>query len=175
MGVKWPIGDKGPVCVTYDWGGANLRIDPYHDTVTFTDESEVEWVFEDGFGRTPVDGIDAGNILGLEIPLARNTLTMLNGLLPGTALTGTTNLIFSARAGCSWYDSAVAILLQPKCDNVCDTDPNHWMRIFKVYPYRAFSLPFNYADQRVFNVKFAVFPNQDSDATMGELYEIGVR
>lgn len=173
MGQKWPIGDKGPVCVTWDYGTTDLRIDPYNDTVMFTDESEVEFVYEDGFGRTPVDAIDAGSVVGLEVPLARNTVVMLNSLLPGTALTGTTKLVFSVRAGCSWYDSACPILLQPKCDNVCDTNKDHWFRIFYAYPYRAFSLPFNYGDQRVFNVKFAVFPNQTSP-NIGEHYEIGV-
>lgn len=173
MGQKWPIGDKGPVCVTYDYGGINLRIDPYHDTVTFTDETEVEWIYESGFGRTPVDAIDAGSIAGLEVPTARNTVAMLNSLAPGTSLTGGTKLKFSVRAGCSWFDSSVAILLQPICDNVCDTNKDHWFRIFHVYPYRAFSLNFNYGDQRVFMFKFAVFPVQESPL-IGDYYEIGV-
>ena len=170
---KWPFGDKGPVCVIWDYGGTELRIDPYLGTVTFRSEDQVSDVEEEGWGATIMDSVFAGTIVELEVPMVRNDLSTLNSLLPGTAISDSDYLKFSAKAGCDMYSSALAVVLKPMCDGQCDEDSTTWIHIFKCYPFRVFELAFDRDSQRILMVRFKVFPNQDS-ANFGELFEFGV-
>lgn len=171
---KWPFGDIGPVCVIYDYGGVDLRIDPYLGTVTLRMEDSVSDVQEEGQGDAIVDGVFAGSVVEFEIPMVRNTYAVLHAVLPGTEMAvGTHYLTFSNKSGCAMYDDAVAIVLRPMCDNVCDDDQSTWIRIFKAHPYRAWEMGFDRSGQRIIMVRFKVFPNQDTGYE-GEYLEFGV-
>lgn len=176
MGQKLPIGDKGSVQITFDYGTesgcANLIINPYLGNVKLATEDAISEVQEEEWGDTAVDAVFKGTKASLEVPMTRSTLAQLAGVLPGVTL-DTNKLTFGVKAGgCSMYEAAVALMLKPICDGVVSTDKSQWVRILKAYPYRAIELPFGRDDQRVHLVKFMLFPSQDSGYE-GKLWEEG--
>ena len=105
--------------------------------------------------------------------MTRSTLAQLTALLEGVESGGENIAIFSVKSGCDMYSDAKQILIQPLCDNVPDTDEKTWILLYKCFPYRAFDIGFDRETQRVLNVIFKVFPNQDSGYE-GRLYQFGV-
>jgi len=168
-----PFKDKGPVRVTWDYGDSNLVIDPVLGTISFTTTDSVSDIQEEGYGETPVDASFTGTVVELSVPMTRSTLAQLIALLEGVESGGEDIAIFSVKSGCSMYDDAKQVLIQPLCDNVPDPDEKTWILLYKCFPYRAFDIGFDRETQRVLNVMFKVFPNQDSGYE-GKLYQWGV-
>ncbi len=168
-----PFKDKGPVRLTWDYGDSNLIINPVLGTVSLTTTDSVSDIQEEGYGETPVDAVFTGTVVELNVPMTRSTLNQLTSLLPGVESGGTDIAIISVKSGCDMYSDAKQILIQPLCDNVPDPDSKTWILLYKCFPYRAFELAFDRESQRVLNVVFKVFPNQESGYE-GRLYQIGV-
>lgn len=172
---KLPIGDIGSVEITYDYGTesgqANLVISPYLGQVKQRITDNLADVFEEEQGDAPVDSVFKGAIEEIEVPMARSTLAQLVGVMPGTGLVGSV-LTFSNKVGSSMYDTAVPMLFKPKRDGVVSTTKTEWVLVYKVAAYRAIELTFDRGTQRVFLVKFKVFPNQDSGYE-GKYHQIG--
>jgi hypothetical protein len=170
---KLPIGDIGPAMAVWDYDEAGeTELGATLGTTELKTEDSVSEVFEEAYGDAPVDGVFAGTKNELTIPFTRQTLDNLEKVLPGSVLTGD-GLVISNKCGSDMYASAVALCLKPIKDLVVSTDEKEWVLFYKVYPYKAYSIGFDRSGQRVFVVKFKVFPNQESGFE-GEFYSIGV-
>lgn len=173
---KAPIGDIGPVSLIYDFGSTpgqkNLALDPYLGAVTFKGPVDaMALVHQEDMGDSPVDAVFKGATMDLEIPMTRPTLSQLANVMVGAVLVGNV-LTISNVVGSDMYASAVPICLKPKRKGVVSVDKTEWTLIFKCAPYRAVDLKFDRSSQRVFLMKFMVFPNLDSGMT-GQYYQIG--
>jgi len=178
---KLPMGDIGPCVViwAYDMfaAGSPICLGPYLGTVSLRMTDSVSDVQEEGYGDAPVDGVFAGSVMELDVPMARSTLDELAATIgygsmgakeyipetaPFTPVADDDVLMLKNMAGCAMYELAEAILIAPVCNNVPDADPKTWIMLFKCHPYREFELTFDRSGQRIHMVKFKVFPNQDS-------------
>jgi len=168
-----PFKDKGPVQLTWDYGDSNLVINPVLGTVSFTTVDSVSDIQEERYGETPVDAVFTGTVAELAVPMTRSTLDQLINLCEGIESGGASIAVFKVKSGCDMYSSAKQIVIKPLCDNVPDADSEHWILIYKCFPYRDFDLGFNREDQRVHMVRFKVFPCQESGYE-GKLYQYGV-
>lgn len=169
-----PFKDKGPVQVTWDYGGSNLIINPVLGTISLRVTDGVSDVQEEGYGDAPVDAVFTGTVVELDVPMVRSDLDTLIALLAGVESGAQADIaIFSNKVGCAMYEDAKAIVLKPLCDNAPDADSKTWIELYKCHPYREFDLGFDREGQRVHMVKFKVFVNQDSGYE-GKLYQVGV-
>lgn len=169
-----PFKDKGPVQITWDYGGSNLVINPVLGTVSFRTTDGVSDVQEEGYGDAPVDAVFTGTVVELDVPMTRSDMDTLIALLEGVESGAQPDFaIFSNKAGCDMYENAKQIVIKPLCDNAPDSDSGTWILIYKCHPYRDFDLGFDREGQRIHMVKFKVFVNQDSGYE-GKLYQVGV-
>lgn len=168
-----PFKDKGPVEVTWDYGGTPLIITPYLGTITLRTMDTISEVQEEGYGETPVDAVFTGTRVELEIPMARHTLITLETLLEGVDSGAGDITIFAAKSGCDMVSNAKQIVIKPTCDNIASVTQTEWVLLYKCHPWREFELPFDREGQRVHMVKFLVFVNLDSGYE-GRLYQYGV-
>lgn len=165
---KLPIGDISPCVVIWDYGGASpAHIGPYLGTISLRVVDTISDVQEEGYGDAPVDGVFAGTVYELDIPMARNTLAQLAKMLALTASMGSLSasgkvLTLRNTAGCDMYANAKQIVIAPICNNAPNPDPNSWTLLYKCHPYRDFELGWDRSGQRIHMVKFKIFPNQDS-------------
>ena len=165
---KLPMGDISPCVIIWDYeGGGQVHIGPYLGTISFRATDSIADVQEEGYGDAPVDGVFAGTVVELDVPMARNTLAQLAKMLALTTDMGSLSasgkvLTLRNTAGCDMYANAKQLLIIPICNNVPNPDPNSWTLLYKCHPYREFELGFDRNTQRVHQVKFKVFPNQDS-------------
>jgi hypothetical protein len=168
-----PILDISPCSVTWDYEGTELRLDPYLGTVSLKHDDSVAKVYEEAFGDAYVDAVLSGGVVTLDIPMTRSTLEQLEKVLPGATLNvGGDVLTIKNKCGSDMYVDAKAIAIKPIKDNVVSTTKSQWTIIYKCYPYKAFDLSWDRDKQRVFLVKFMVFPVMESPH-VGELYQIG--
>ena len=178
---KLPMGDIGPCVVIWDYDMFNVGtptcLGPYLGTVSLRMVDSVSDVQEEGYGDAPVDGVFAGTVMELDVPMARSTLDELLATIgygsmgvkeyipetaPFTPVADADVLKLKNMAGCAMYELAKAILIAPVCNNVPDTDESSWIMLFKCHPWRDFELTFDRSGQRIHMVKFKVFPNRDS-------------
>ncbi len=162
---KLPIGDIGPCVIIWDYeGGGQMHIGPYLGTISLRVADSVSDVQEEGYGDAPVDGVFAGTVVELDIPMARNLLTQLEKTIAYESMGSLSGNVLTLRniAGCDMYANAKQIVIAPLCNNVPDTDPATWTLLYKCHPWRDFELTWDRSGQRVHMVKFKVFPNQDS-------------
>lgn len=173
---KLPMGDITPCVIIWDYdSGSDYCIGPYLGTVSLRMTDSVSDVQEEGYGDAPVDGVFAGTVMELDVPMARSTLSQLANTI-GYGSMGTMGypdgaggwtpddhvLTLHNMAGCDMYELAKQILIAPVCNNVPDTDPHSWILLYKCHPWRDFELTHSRSDQKIHMVKFKVFPSQDS-------------
>lgn len=188
------MGDIGPCVVIWDYNqwaaGTPFCIGPYLGTVSLRMTDSVSDVQEEALGDATVDGVFAGTVVELDVPMARNTLSQLVNMIgyhgagrqsypeesdPWAEQLDDNVLTLNNMAGCSMYTTyAKQIVIAPVCNNVPDSDPHNWILLYKCHPYREFELTFDRAGQRVHMVKFKVFPNLDS-GYCGEFGQWGVQ
>lgn len=170
---KLPFGDKGAVRITFDYGSANLVVNPTFGKTELRQSDKVSDVQEEEWGDTPVDAIFTGTITELDVPMARSILDQLIDLFEGIVAGGADVAIHHVKSGCSMYENAKPVLLQPLCDNVPDVNTKTWILIYKAFPYRDFALGFDRDSERVHMAKFKVFPDQTSGHE-GKTHQYGV-
>lgn len=162
---KLPIGDIGPCIVVWDYPDNQLPIGPYLGTVSLRMTDSISDVQEEGYGDAPVDGVFAGTVMELDIPMTRSSLAQLAATIAYEEMgdiDGVDYIRLQNVAGCDMYEKAKQIVIALICNNKPDTNPHHWYHIYKCHPYRDFELTWDRAGQRVHMVKFKVFPNTDS-------------
>jgi len=153
--MKLAIGDKGPAEIVWDYGGTPITLSPVFGTVELTLEDHISNVEEENYGDAPV---------GLSVPMSRSTLTQLENSIAYDVLGSRAGQVITLNnvAGCDMYANSKQIVIAPICNNVVNTDPASWTLLYKCYPYRTLTLPYDRSTQRVHLVKFMIFPNQDS-------------
>lgn len=179
---KLPMGDIGPCVAIWAYNmfapGSPICLGPYLGTVSLRMVDSVSDVQEEGYGDAPVDGVFAGSVMELDIPMARSTIDELAATIgydemgvkeyiDGAGAPQADDDVLQLRnmAGCDMYADAEQILIAPICNNAPDNTAEGkkgWILLFKCHPYRDFELTFDRSGQRVHMVKFKVFPNQDS-------------
>lgn len=162
---RLPMGDIGPCVVIWDYGGTPWCTGPYLGKVALRMTDSISDVQEEGHGDAPVDGVFAGTVVELDVPMARNSVQQLNAII-GYEKMGSLSVgqVLELRnvVGCDMYVNARQIIIAPVCNNVPDPDPSSWILLYKCHPYREFELGFDRSEQRIHMVKFKVFPNIDS-------------
>jgi len=162
---KLPIGDISPCVIIWDYeGGGQMHIGPYLGTVSLRMTDSISDVQEEGYGDAPVDGVFAGTVVELDIPMARSTLNQLEATIGYVGMGSLVGKVLTLKnmAGCDMYANAKQIVIAPICNNVPNPLPETWTLLYKCHPYREFELTWDRAGQRIHMVKFKVFPNQES-------------
>lgn len=177
---KAPYGDVGPVDIIFDYGGGSeMTIRPIHGTVSFSHEETIADVHEEAYGDAPVDGVFAGAVTELEVPMTRTQWDTLDTLLEATSLDagaaggGGDIIYFSNAVGQAMYENAVQLLIRPIVNNVPSTNRDEWILIYKVHAYKAWAIEFEHTTQRVIVANFKIFPSQES-GDVGKWFQFGV-
>ena len=162
---KLPIGDIGPCIIVWDYPDNQFAIGPYLGTVSLRMVDSVSPVEEEGYGDAPLDGVFAGSVMELDVPMTRSALTQLEKTIAYESM-GSLDAVSYIRlknvAGCDMYAKAKQIVIVPICNNVPDSSPLTWTNLYKCHPWRDFELTWDRSGQRIHMVKFKIFPNTDS-------------
>ena len=156
-----PNRDLGPCSVIWDRAGDNIELNPTFGGVTFRDEVLDADIHEDQAGETIVDGVHTGRIVEVTIPMTRSSLAQLEVAIKGSTATAT-NLKVKNWVGGNQFPLAKELLIKPIVDNVPSADTEEWLHVFRTYPKSNLEWQYNNADQRVTNVVFKVFPDDES-------------
>ena len=108
--------------------------------------------------------------------MTRSTLDQLNEVLLAGGVQGTTPneyIYLKNHIGGDQYSKAKAIVIKPICEGIPSTDPAKWIQLYKCYPVPGLDLAFNRSTQRVFPIKFTVFPSRES-GTVGKFGTVGM-
>jgi len=170
---KLPIGDIGPAEVIWDPLGTPIDLGATLGKIELKHEDSAADVQEERYGDMAVDSVFSGGAADMSITLTRSEWSILKDFLPGVSFNAPNELVFSTKCGSDMYVNAKPIYLKPIKDLVISILPAEWTQVFKCYPTRAISLGFDRKEQRVMNIKFKVFPCQESGVE-GKLYTLGV-
>lgn len=170
---KLPIGDITPCEIVWDYAGVALNLGPFLGSVSLKRDDSVSKVFEERMGDAAVDGVFAGSVMELTLPLTRSTWVQLAGLLPGTALSLPNELLLSNKCGSDMYVNAKQLCIKPIKDGVVSATESEWTLLFKVHPYNSWEIGWARDGQKLFGTKFLVFPDMSS-AHLGEFGTLGV-
>lgn len=166
------VRDLGPCCAEWDVAGsAPVDLHPIHGRAYFTSEDQAVDIFEDGQGVTPVDAVFTGRLVAVEIPMTRAALARLTAAIPGSSIVGNT-LRVSNRVGQAMFANSKQVRIRPMEDNVCSTTITEYINFWRAFPMHAFDVGFDLEGQRIFLVRFKIFPD-DTSGRVGELWRIG--
>jgi len=171
-----PPQDLGPCCVIWDPDTANLELGPTFGTVTFRSEDNVESIFHDKHGVTPVNAVYTGRVPTLEVPMTSPNLLQLETVIEASykkKSLGKTKILWVPNpVGGAVFADSKEIILKPAVDQVCATNTAKWLHIFRAFPIANLELGFDNSGQRVYNVLFMVFPD-DTSGLEGKLWRLG--
>ena len=174
-----PNRDLGPCSVIWDPinavnpAGANIELNPTFGGVTFGDEVADEDIHEDQAGITIVDGVHTGRTVLATLPMTRSSLAQLQVAIKGSTA-GAANLKVTNWVGGNQFPLSKELLIKPIVDNVPSTTPAEWLHIHRAYPKSNLEWQYNNADQRVTNVVFKSFPDDESRQVRG-MWRMGAR
>jgi len=169
-----PNKDLGPCSVLWDarTGGVNLQLNPTFGGVTFRDEVLHVEVKEDQQGETPVDHVHTGRIVEITVPMTRSTLTQLEAAIAGSVDdVAAGNLKVSNKVGQSCFVNARQLVLKPVEDGVA-TAESTWLYVHRCYPFSNLEWMYDNAGQRVTNVVFKAYPD-DNSPWVNEMWRFG--
>jgi len=168
-----PIKDLSPCCITFGYGASGaLELKPFLGPVTLRGEDSVSKVFEEEFGDAAVDGVFAGTVMELDVPMTRSTWAQLAAVFPGATLVGT-ELRIANKCGSDMYANSVQLLIRPIEDNVCSPNHSEWTMIYHAHPFCKWELPWDRATQRFYMFGFMIFPSMTS-GQIGRFLKFGV-
>ena len=156
-----PNRDLGPCSVIWDPDGVNIELNPTFGGVTFRDEVFDEDIHEDQAGLTIVDGVHTGRVVETTLPMTRSSLAQLEVAIKGSIATAT-NLKVTNWVGGTQFALAKELRIKPIVDNVPSADTEEWLHVWRSYPKSNLEWQYNNADQRVTNVVFKAFPDDES-------------
>ena len=168
-----PNRDLGPCSVIWDPSGDNIELNPTFGGVTFGDEVADEDIHEDQAGITIVDGVHTGRTVLTTLPMTRSSLAQLEVAIKGS-IAGATNLKVTNWVGGNQFPLSRELLIKPIVDNVPSLTPAEWLHIHRAYPKSNLEWQYNNADQRVTNVVFKSFPDDESRQVRG-MWRMGAR
>jgi len=165
-----PTRDLGPCEVWYN----GAKVGEYFETVQFQHSDNDADVFEASQGVTPVDSIRIGMGPCLAtVPFTRTSEADLAIITPGGSHSsgGATSgnvRVYNNQIGRSEYDGSAELILKPIVDSAV-SNSQYWLTIPHAAPSADYSLEYDSAKQRIYNVKFKGFP----DATTKEVWRVG--
>ncbi len=171
--VQGPVRDLGPAMLVYfgtelgeTFGGARFRT-----------SVEVTPVMEDRYGNQPIDDIDIGSVVELEVNLTRLTLAQLTAVMPGASGSGTAGdqMVIRSTVGKSSYDNAGPLIVKPIVESVVSVDSTEWLTIFKAFPRPDSEVVYDVTGQRIYKIIFRGYRVQEDEvgAKAGWLWKIG--
>lgn len=171
------IRDIGAGAIVLDYGDSpheNLTIRPTLGSITVNDPASSAPVHEEEYGDAPVDRVNKGGPVTVEVPFTRLQGWDLKELFPDAIeVQSGDELIVKNLVGDSQFDNSRNMIIRPLVNNVLSIDRSEWMYFWYAYPERAFALTYDREGQRVFNVIFHIFPVQ-SGTDRGKFYKLGV-
>lgn len=169
--------DIVPGAIVLDYGDSpheNLIIRPTLGTININVPDAVADVFEEEYGDAPVDTIEKGTPVTIDVPFTRLQAWDLKELYPEKIeIQSADELIFKNLVGYSYFENARNMVIRPIVNNVLSTDQGEWVYFWHVHPYNNWSLGYDREGQKVFNVVFKVYPVQ-SGAHIGHYMKWGV-
>jgi len=158
-----PNRDLGPCSVIWDPEdpAVNLELNPTFGGVTFRDEVFDVDIHEDQAGETIVDGVHTGRVVEVTIPMTRSSLAQLEAAIKGSTATAT-NLKVKNWVGGNQFPLSKELRIKPIVDNLPSGTPAEWLHVWRTYPKSNLEWNYNNADQRVTNVVFKAFPDDDT-------------
>jgi len=169
-----PIGhykDLGPCSAIWDIDDLAAELNPTMGGVRFRDTLLYTDIVEDGQGETPVDGVDKGRTVEVEVPMTRASISRLDLVIQGSTLVANT-LTVKNSVGNAFYSKAKELTIKPLTDNVASVINTEWTHFWKCFPIIDQEIVFDNSEQRVAKVLFKVYPDQ-STARLGEMYQYG--
>ena len=163
--------DLGPCAVNWDPALANLNLNPLFGGCHFRQEDLQVDVKEDEHGETPVDKVQIGKMVEVDVPMSRSSISQLQYVIAGAVGTAT-KLTVSNAVGGAVYANAKELILKPIVDGVADPDTETWLHILKAYPKTNLDQAYDNAGQKTTMVTFTGFPDQ-STATLRQMWRYG--
>ena len=172
MSAPWK--DLGPAFVVWESADTDIDLNPTHGGVKFRDGLITKLIFEDGQGETPVDGMDMGRIVEVDVPMTRSSLAQLEAVIQGATVDGTTMIVKNS-VGNSMLDAAKEIIVKPAVNNAASATTTEWTHFHRCFPVIEREVGFDTSEQRVDKVKFICFPSDSSadGIALGEIYRHG--
>ena len=165
-----PNKDLGPCSVLWDRSGANIQVNPTFGGVSFRDEVLHVEIKEDQQGESPVDHVHTGRIVEVTVPMTRSTLAQLEAAIAGS-VDSATNLKVSNKVGQSCFVNARELVIKPVEDSVAAAEST-WLYVHRCYPFSNLEWIYDNAGQRVTNVVFKAYPD-DQSGQVNEMWLMG--
>ncbi len=170
-----PFGDLGPCEV--EWNDTTITA-IHEDGAVFRLAMSSADIKEGAYGTSIVDSVGTGyEQCEVEVPFTRVTFTNLQKLIPGSSLSGSTEVMGHAKTivGTPLYDLSKELIVKRIVNGIADTDTSRWLHLFKTYPIPRFDIPYNISGQRGFIVVFKAFPLQAASGNdpIGATWRIG--
>lgn len=172
-----PNRDLGPCCINWDPSGVNLELKPTFGSTMFNSTDNRAPIFHEEHGVAPVDSIFSGRVATLEVPMTSPNLVALEAVIPGATkhkVGGKTHVLRVPNpVGTRAFPSAVEIRVKPVISQVCSTNVNEWLHLWRAYPIAALAVGFEAeTGQRVYNVTFECYPD-DASGNVGQIWRQG--
>ena len=163
--------ELGPCQVLFGTAGAEADLGKTEGGVIINFGTDVVDLTSDQYGTAPEEQVITGQKATIVIPLADITLDNLAIALNQTKLAKLnkygipgTNIVGTALKD----TKAQSLLLKKYVSGAVSTDTEDWIRFAKAAPVSTFDYPFSKTDQRIIEVTFTAFPDDDDN-----LYYIG--
>lgn len=138
--------------------------------VEMTVETTTHEVTIDQEGETPINEYIMGRKVTVTVPLAETTLENLVLIMPGATLVGGAlpddpkRVDVPTAVGTSLVSIAKALVLHPIGKDAADKSED--ITIYKTATAGAMSFAYRVDEERVFNVEFKAYPDQENDGHM---------
>lgn len=162
-----PIKDLGPCRLIYNSVDLGLT----SGGVKFKDEVKSKDILADQHGETPIDAVLTGRAVEIEAPLLQSSLAILEDVIAGAVVTGTSMEVSNSIGG-TMYANAHELIIKPAVDSVASATTTEWLHILKAYPVAKLDFGYDANGVRVFKVTFKAFPDQTS-GQVGLMWRIG--
>lgn len=165
-----PNRDLSPCII--DWDDGTIVFEKTMGGVVFNYEELLVAIKRDQAGETDVDDITAGVVNPtLEVPLSEEEVSNLKACFSNVS-GGVTNLKVSNPVGSPRFALAKQVIVKPIVDGVISTTEAEWLYIHRAWPRIAMSQTYDSANQRVTQVTFKGYPD-DQSPRIGEMWRYG--
>lgn len=156
--------DLGPCQVLFGTAAAEVDIGKTQGGVRVAFSEDVVDLMSDQYGSQPEDQSITGHTATIVTALADYSVANLAIALNQTELQLGAKKGFkgSSLVGTKLSTKGQSLLLKKYVDGVVSTDENNWLRFPVAAPTGAFEVTFDGATQRVIEVTFQAFPDDDS-------------
>ena len=133
--------------------------------VTLSWADEVQFAYNNRYGRMPVDGVNVSGPITVECALTEPTWTQLAAVASGTARTGSTTIgvVVGNPTGARLSDAAGALIIKPVAEGgIAGTCLDEWITLYSAAPrINATAVYSKDGTQRLWGVHFDALPDSD--------------